>query len=667
MQITVGEENKPFKEFAELLADKFTLSEKQSSGLIAQASNAALNSVDAFLNLNDQEKLISSNDFLAVSTNRDASGNFSSFSNQANARTYFIEVEPNTKYILNKFINTPHYIVVEHRSFPLMRNDMHFIRNIHDSVATLVTVGELQFETSADAKWISVMVSVSTSETSELKLVKSGYIGPMFKKTKNLADPLSANIPSTITYQDTVTNPFSEANTSDQLKTFAAAVKPNTSYVLSLSKPTSRFRAILVNKDSSGVRMYRNLSDTDGQTVLSFTTDSNTFLFALYYTNTGENPGIQLEEGLEQTALVKYGYIPNFSFNQNSGNLPIAVIDPNYDVTEQLKSAFAQSENTIVYISPGEYVFNETLTIPTNATIVGVGKVKLKLAPTHNLSFVNWRGANIRVLVKSDETSENITLKNIEIEGADTQDLERMHWGLCIQGYNHRLKYVNVKKINFIGGEAAEVRAGGDGWGLVFYKAKKGRVIGGVFEGSGYENVGTDNAEDIVFDDIYSGSAWRTSFQVHRSCKNITLKNSTIEQTTISEAQSHAAITMHGLGSTKVEDVKIVDCTITATLGTGGKSAIQSVGGIEHTVKIRGNTINTNSNAIRSSSDASGIVDDWIVADNTINASKQSVQIRGKNANVHGNTIRAQTGVVFSGPEAETCVEVNNTFVPQGE
>lgn len=189
-------------------------------------------------------------------------------------------------------------------------------------------------------------------------------------------------------------------------------------------------------------------------------------------------------------------------------------------------------------------------------------------------------------------------------------------------------------------------------------------MIGGVFEGSGYENVGTDNAEDIVFDDIYSGSAWRTSFQVHRSCKNITLKNSTIEQTIVSAAQTHAAITMHGTSESNVEDLKIRNNTINATLGSGGKSVIQSVGGYEHTVKISGNTIKTNRNAIRTGTDDVGIVEDWIVSDNTINTPQQSVQIRGKNANVHGNIIKAQASVVFSGADATTCVEVNNVFTP---
>src|SRR5690606_5861035 len=141
--------------------------------------------------------------------------------------------------------------------------------------------------------------------------------------------------------------------------------------------------------------------------------------------------------------------------------------------------------------------------IPSNAKIIGLGEVVLKLTNTDFLESVLWRGRSVKTYLKSEADSTNINLKGIKVEGCEEVDKTALHFGVCIQGFHHNLKDVSTKYVNWELSEETENgerRTGGNGWGLVFYNAKHGRVSGGVFEYGGYENIGTENAEDIVFD-----------------------------------------------------------------------------------------------------------------------------------------------------------------------
>ncbi len=585
--------------------------------------------------------------------------------NNPGAKTAFIYVKPNTTYIVRKSEQTDMFrIALFKNKFGNSPTKSRYI--VKDTPNT----GDFEFTTAGDERLLALTISNVIPAEKDIEVFERSGQNRWLEQSKNIQQSdYMLDIAPNLDANNVLQSYFDLAGG----VIMHVNVEPNTTYTVS-KEPSSRFQifelapAVLSNGQNGLLNSL--ILDNASATSASITTSSNAILLWIYLSNQGEKPFVQVEKGSAQTSWVTNGFKELTISSQYpvANKSPFLLLNPSdLDITAKLKSAFLQAQNNIVYLNAGTYIFNETLTIPTNATFIGVGKVKLKLAPIHNLSFVSWRGANIRVLVKSDETSENITLKNIEVEGADTQDLERMHWGLCMQGYNHRLEDVNVKKINWIGGDNAEVRPGGDGWGLVFYKAKKGRVIGGIFEGSGYENVGTDNAEDITFDSIYCGKGWRTSFQVHRKCKNIKLINPTIEQTKTSDSQTHAALTIHGSSSEPVMGVEIIGGSISAEVGLNtGKlnGAIQTVGGHEHLVTIRGVTINTNKDAISSSSDDAGVVQDWIVQGNRITAGNRSVTILGKNAIVSGNIINAKNNTIFAGPDATTCVAVDNIFTP---
>ena len=608
---------------------------------------------------------VSSSDYLTLSPNR-VSGVFDNFTNQTTARTYLIPVEPNSQYTISKATETQHYIVLELSFYPLIGKEGYVSKVINDSPNTGVMSGDIQFATSSAAKWISVTTSVGTNSTSNLKLIKKGYVGAPFEKSKNLLNPIYKGVQTSILYVDSTTNPFTSQLTT--IRSVILSIKPSTDYTFSLMTETSRFKAILINSGVNGAITYTNVLDQNGAKKVSFTTGAQSRFLAVYYSNASEDPLMQLEYGLQATPYEPYGYkLPVAQRASASSSYLLVVIDPQYDVTAQLQSAFAQAENATVFISAGTYEFNKTLNIPSNARIVGLGAVILKLTSTDMLETVNWRYTPVKTYLKSSIESVNSYLENITVVGADVVDETALHFGICMQGDNHKLVEVSVDRTNWEVTDAAERRQGGNGWGLVFFNAKRGKVTGGRFTYGGYENIGTENTDDIVFDNIFCGIGWRTSFQVHKNSKNIKLINSTVEQRR-SGKQAHSAVTFHGQPTELVDGVIVDNCLIDSEvhdtwLERGG---IQAVLGNEHNVTITNNTIKTNNWGITGgvTGPSTNPCQNWIVTGNRITAVEESIKIRGKYALVNANIIKAQADVSFTGADAETCVSTGNIYVP---
>lgn len=670
LQILNGQELTAYRDYFKALPNSIQLStnaiDSIREDIAPDVAEKTLSNLSETFDLDANITQIKSSQAINVSPSVDVNGLYTDFNVLVTARTYLIPVDQNTIYTIKNPEKTEHLIINEHSSFPIGRMSGHFVKTaLHAVRDGLPTNGIFSFETDKNTNWISICVAVTSGIASDLTLTKKEYPGSMFKKSKNLLNPNLKGLNSSLSYVDSVTNPFGRGSS---FRSAVIPVLPNTTYTLSKFGDSNRFRVVLINANVDASRSYTNVIEQDDAKTVTFTTDSNSLFVAIYYSSNSEDVNLQLELGEQSTAFESYGYklLAAQSFGQSGFTL--ITIDTNYDVTEQLKSAFAQSENAVVYINPGFYEFNETLNIPSNSRIIGLGEVVLKLQDTALLEKVVWRGTNVKTYLKTAETSKNAYLENIKVVGADAVDKSFLHFGICIQGEGHRLVDVSADHVNWEVSqetENGERRSGGNGWGLTFYRAKHGRVNGGRFTYGGYENIGTDNAEDIIFDGVYCGIGWRTSFQVHRASKNIKLINSTIEQER-SSRQTHSAVTIHGNGTNTVNGVLIDGNKILSNVeeSLANRGGIQSVEGREHDVTITNNDITTNNWGITAGEGGADNVKDWIVANNRIYAKEVGVRIRGKNATVQGNIIKAGSHVEFYGSQATSCVEVNNVFIP---
>ncbi|MDM1735602.1 hypothetical protein HX112_03310 [Acinetobacter towneri] len=669
LQILESSDLHEFSTFKKYLKGGVDISEDQKNELIDNAIKETSSKISSDLDLGEFTSVIDKDKYLNLTPDR-INGVFSSFSTGPLARTYIIPVDGNSSYSLSKLDDTSNFIVLELAFYPLAKVPGYVIRTINDS-ATQLKNGELNFVTTANAAFISVTTSVNTGDISEFKLLRKGLVGGVVEKSINLLNPIYMGVKASIQYVDDVTNPFTQAGSQFPIYSLVAPVNPNTQYCLSLDKPTSRFKVILINRSENGVVRYRNVIDQDGAIKTTFETDQSSLFVAVYYTNQGEIPLIQLEIGTDNTEYQQYGLRLNRSLVAAQGSyFPIAVVNQSANVTLELQRAFNLAANSIVYISPGNYDFDRTLNIPSHSKIIGLGEVNLRLTNTDYLEAVTWRGKQVKTYLKSDQASQDIFMRNITVTGCDEVDKTALHFGVCIQGNNHSLKDVSTKYINWEISEETENgerRAGGNGWGLVFYNAKHGRVSGGVYEYGGYENVGTENAEDIIFEGINCGVGWRTSFQIHRNCKKIKLVNSNIVQRRLTK-QAHSALTIHGSPTEIVDGVLIDGNSIDSETEmlwnyVGG---IQLVEGGEHNVTITNNDIKSSNCGVTTTSPES-IGEGLIVNGNRIQAGRQTVRLKAKNSLVSSNILKGASAVQFYGDDAETCVEVNNVFIPLGQ
>lgn len=672
LQILNSSSIQSYREFVKTLPDSVQLNQKATDTIKNEAASIAvsqtLSNLSETFDLDSKAINLNANQAINITPLSDGNGGYPEFGISANSRTYLIPVDQSSTYTIKKSKETEHMIVNEHAFFPIGRSSGHFIRNsIHAVRDGIATSGVFTIETSERTTWLSITVAAYTGIGSDLSIVKKEYAGSMFKKSKNLMNPNLKGLNSSVAYVDAITNPFAGGST---YRSAIVLINPNQTYTLTKFGKSDRFRVILINVNMDASRSYVNVIQQDGAKAVTFTTDSNSVFAVVYYSSNSEDVNLQLELGGQSTAFESYGYKLQAVNSFGQSGFPLTVIDTNYDVTAQLKSAFAQSENAIVYLNPGFYEFNETLNIPSNSRIIGLGEVVLKLKDTALLEKVVWRGTNVKTYLKTAETSKNAYLENIKVVGTETVDKSFLHFGVCIQGEGHRLVDVSADHVNWevsAETENGERRSGGNGWGLVFYKAKSGKVKGGKFTYGGYENIGTDNAEDITFEDIYCGAGWRTSFQVHRNCKKITLINPTIEQAVTSEAQTHAALTIHGTPTEPVRSLKVIGGTIKALVGAqspNGRGAVQSVEGNEHDVMLQGVTITSNKNGVVSSTNQPNKVEKWIITGCDIDAALDTVIIKGKHSAVTGNVLKGQRTAQFTGDEATTCVEANNVFIP---
>lgn len=331
------------------------------------------------------------------------------------------------------------------------------------------------------------------------------------------------------------------------------------------------------------------------------------------------------------------------------------------DDSDALQDWLDAGAGKITKLPAGEYKITKTLHISTGTTIYGEGSAShIVLGDGHSLDAIDWRGTNTYPMVVTDDDSSDVAVKNIKITGNKTALASQLQYGLCIRGCDNCLvENVDIEYINYYP-EAGSVPTGGYGWNLFIYDSTNVTVRGGKYTYGGYECVGTEDAENVLFDGVYSGIGWRTSLQLHRGSKNIKISGCTIEQ---NEAHAHSSLTFHGASDNTVENVLVVGTYISGTTDNTQtyRGGIQSVYGFEHFVTIADCIFDVTNNAISTSSDIlANKVSDWIVVGNRISAGARGIDIRGDNAIIRDNIINAVgTAVEITGANYSVS---NNTF-----
>lgn len=591
----------------------------------------------------------------------------------SNVRTAIASVKPNTRYRLRKSTSSSRYRVALFNQFPIGFSlaAPPTAQVIKDASSDGIYSGDIDFTTTENQHWLAIHTSNGDTFEPVLELYEFSEDNAIFfEDSKNILDQNAIYPGVALTVSGESFTLFANAN-----GVMAAVEVDAGSYTIS-KEASNRFQIGVVNIDPTTKAIsYQFLVGDNAAKEETVSIGVNGKFLLSYLSNAGEKPFVQVEKGVNRTSWETAGIK---LLRQSRPYLPQAVgnffqLDPlTVDITQQLQQAFDASENNTVFINAGNYIFNRTLVIPSNATIIGMGEVTLELAPTATLTAINWRTTTVKALLMSNELAENIQLANIKVKGAQGTVFNELQWGVALQGEGFDLKNVDVIDVNYDHSNDPDPRTGGNAWGLVFYKAKRGKVWGGNFAGSGYENVGLEDAEDIEFHAINCGKGWRTSFQIHRGCNNIKVFGGSIHQDN-DLTQTHSAVTLHGTIDKPVKNIKFIGVDIkNKTLGLASSGAgIQAVEGNEHYVTIddcdiesegAGITARTPTGAARSTG--------WIISNNRIKPKNfNAITINARYAKITDTTVLGRTdgGVTLLEDSAETCIVTGTMFIPESD
>lgn len=306
----------------------------------------------------------------------------------------------------------------------------------------------------------------------------------------------------------------------------------------------------------------------------------------------------------------------------------------------------------------GTYKINGTLEVPSNVIISGQGNSTLfKLGDNHDLTGRLFRGERIsRPYIVTEENSENVYFRDFKVLGNTNIFEDALHHAVAFMDTRGGgLSNVSTGYVNY--DPATATHADLMAFNVAFIRAKEVRMTGGKHEYGGYENIGFEFAEDIIVDGIFSGDAWRTSYQLHQGNKNIKTINSTIRQTL---PTADAALTLHARGAGgESDDLTFVNNTVLLQASGGAFPYMGTVQmfGPHKKASFLGNTIKGQKNGIYNLNTAELM----IVNDNIIEA-ETGVALRFAGTGIaNGNYIKTKAGMTpFEKAEGSNVVGSGN-------
>ena len=265
-----------------------------------------------------------------------------------------------------------------------------------------------------------------------------------------------------------------------------------------------------------------------------------------------------------------------------------------------------------LYIPEGTYNLGQTLTIPDGMELCGdgIGKsilhfMKINNNSTGNQSVANaytpytWRGYGLYTLIHV--AGDNVHLHDFEMEAYEIDTINYQFVGISFYGSeNSKMENVYVHDINYRVSHGLNPNTRScHGFNIYIWNNSKNILVDHcIGDNGGYENIGTEDAEDVTISNSYWGNGWRTSLQIHRGSKRVRVVNNTINNNNPTIA--HASLTIHGVIENTIEDLFITNNTILSITdeNQGLRGGIELVQSGYQNIFIIGNSMDGNSYAI---------------------------------------------------------------------
>ena len=325
--------------------------------------------------------------------------------------------------------------------------------------------------------------------------------------------------------------------------------------------------------------------------------------------------------------------------------------DGETDDTNAINEALIKATNGILYVPNGTYLFSKTLHIHSGTKVIGFGAGSIfKLSNNFELDAVSWRPDTYNALYKCpmialDDGSTGCELRNFVLIGQNTTWKDENEDGIMVQGSNHVIENLVIHNINYSNDNFASRWCLCPAWGINIFKANTVSVRNCHIYDCGYENIGTEESENITISDCRFGDACQTSSQIHRYSKHIKFYCNSVYHTENIRSSNCPAFTCDASIGVDMDDILVANNTFL--------SHVNTVAGGENNIRIIGNRIvgimytNTEdkyaSGLIISDNKIEGRInmraDNVIVSNNIINNDTEMpmARIYGNNVEMNGN------------------------------
>jgi len=313
------------------------------------------------------------------------------------------------------------------------------------------------------------------------------------------------------------------------------------------------------------------------------------------------------EHSYNKIANVASEYIESHASVKDFGCIGDGVMDD----THAFKNALASGVKKL-YIPSGTYLLGQTMVVPSGMELYGdgIGKSILHYLPAKNNSLGNesitnaytpytWRNQIMYSLMQA--VGQNVLLHDFELEAEDIDSPDYQFIGISMYGLtDSKMENISVHDINYrINHVTPSSGNGCFGNNIYIWNESKRIVVEHcVSYNGGYENIGTEDTEDVTISYSYFGNGWRTSLQIHRGSKRTKVVNNTIDN--YNPTIAHASLTIHGVSGNPIEDLYISNNTIHSITdeNQGLRGGIELVQAGYQNVFITNNSMDGNSYAI---------------------------------------------------------------------
>lgn len=249
----------------------------------------------------------------------------------------------------------------------------------------------------------------------------------------------------------------------------------------------------------------------------------------------------------------------------------------------------ALAANSVVQIASGlgDLPLKTEIVIPSNRTLEMGRGTRFSITADHSMPtlLATARKAGyawIRPDGNATTWAENIIIRGVRIDGSQMPTVQPnpdgTYWGICIIYARDVLVEDSIcTKVQGQTDPTWETSC----YGIGATEAERVDFVRCKGWDNGYQNLTVyDGAQYINFVNCYSGSGWRTGFQIHRNSSDINVVNLTVKQNHASPS-ANSSVTLHGQAdSSAIKRVTFIGLNIesTPTHPKEGRGGFQMVG-----------------------------------------------------------------------------------------